>query len=439
VIEAYKFLMNKFSKAEKVVIACSGGPDSMALLHILSTMKKEKNLEVICAHVNHNVRKESKQEKDFVEKFCKKHDIVFEYMVIKDYGDDNFHNEARSKRYYYFNEIIEKYGAKYLLTAHHGDDLMETVLMRIVRGSTLRGYSGFSKEIETPKYTILRPLIEVTKEEVIKYNMKANVRWMIDNSNEKDIYTRNRFRKYIIPEFKREEQDVHQKFYKFSKTLLEYNNYIDKEVKKKLRKIYKNNKMDIELFKKEDHVIGMKIIYFILEEMYEEDLMLITDKHAELIYNLILSKKANLWVHLPNNVKAVKSYNIFSLTKEKEEKEDYEIEIINYVNLPNGHNIQVVNKAVSTNNDVCRLNTEEVRLPLYVRNRKDGDKIAVKNLNGRKKISDIFIDEKIDLKDREIWPVVVDAEENIIWLPGLKKSKFDKSKIEKYDIILKYY
>jgi tRNA(Ile)-lysidine synthetase, N-terminal domain/tRNA(Ile)-lysidine synthetase, C-terminal domain len=437
--EAYTYLTNKIKTKEKVVIAVSGGPDSMALLHMLSKIKKEKNIEVICAHVNHNVREESKKEKLFVEEFCKKHDVIFEYMVIEDYGDDNFHNEARTKRYYYFNEILSKYGAKYLLTAHHGDDLMETILMRIVRGSTLRGYSGFSKEIKMEKYTILRPLIEVTKEDVVKYNMNFNVRWMIDNSNDKDIYTRNRFRKYIIPEFKKEEQVVHQKFYKFSKTLLEYNNYIDKEVKEKLSKLYKNKKMNIELFKKEEQVIGMKIIYFMLEEMYEEDLMLITDKHAELIYNLIYSKKSNLSIHLPNNIKAVKSYNEFYLINEEEQKKDYEIEIINFVNLPNGHNIQLINKATGTGNDICRLDTNEVALPLYVRNKKDGDKITIKNLNGRKKISDIFINEKVNLIERETWPVVVDAKENIVWLPGLKKSKFDKSKIEKYDIILKYY
>ena len=90
-------------------------------------------------------------------------------------------------------------------------------------------------------------------------------------------------------------------------------------------------------------------------------------------------------------------------------------------------------------NNICRLNSKLIKLPLYVRNRRDGDKMTVKGMLGRKKISDIFIDCKIPTKDRELWPVVCDSDDNIIWLPGLKKSKFCKEKEEKCDIILKYY
>lgn len=142
---AYNFLMYDIGikYGDAVVVACSGGPDSMALLSLLCSIKREIDIQVICAHVNHNVRRESESEKVFVERFCRDHNVVFDYMVIEDYGDDNFESEARTKRYNYFGEVVKKYGAKYLFTAHHGDDLMETILMRIVRGSTLRGYSGF--------------------------------------------------------------------------------------------------------------------------------------------------------------------------------------------------------------------------------------------------------------------------------------------------------
>ena len=88
--------------------------------------------------------------------------------------------------------------------------------------------------------------------------------------------------------------------------------------------------------------------------------------------------------------------------------------------------------------NVCRLNSE-IKLPLHVRNRKFGDKMTVKGMLGSKKLSDIFIDNKISSEERELWPVVVDSNDVIVWLPGLKKSKFDKTKKEKYDIILKYY
>ena len=439
--KAYDFLMNEvgIQYGDSIIVGVSGGPDSMALLHLMSSIKKKLDIEVICAHVNHNVRKESSDEKKFVEQFCQDHNIVFESMKIEDYGDDNFHNEARSKRYHYFGKIVKKYNAKYLLTAHHGDDLIETILMRIVRGSTLRGYSGFSKIVKIDDYTVLRPFINVTKDEIFEYNRINNITFVQDASNQKDVYTRNRFRKYIVPEIKKEDPNVHHKFYKFSTTLLEYNDYIDKQVEKEISRIFPQNVLKIEEYLKEEKVIQMKIIYYILEHIYQDDLMLITDSHADLLHQLIISKKPNAFVYLPNNLKAIKSYDTLTFVSEEISAEEYEIEVINYLNLPNGKNIEVVESCDDNSNNVCRLNSRDLKMPLRVRTRSDGDRIHVKGMLGSKKINDIFIDSKISTQERNIWPIVVDSNNTIVWLPGLKKSKFDKSKEEKYDIILRYY
>lgn len=439
--KAYEFLMNEvqIKYGDAVVVAVSGGPDSMALLHLVASLKKSIDIEVICAHVNHNVRKESDGEKIFVENFCIKNGIVFESMKIEDYGDDNFHNEARSKRYNYFSKIVKKYNAKYLLTAHHGDDLIETILMRIVRGSTLRGYSGFSKIVQLDGYKVLRPLINVTKEDIFNYNKINNISYVQDASNQKDVYTRNRFRKYIVPEFKKEDPNVHNKFYKFSKTLLEYNDYIDRQVEKVIPDVYPQNILKISEFDKLEYVIAMKVIYYILEHIYQDDLMLITDHHAELIYQLIKSKKPNTFIYLPNNLKAIKSYDTLTFITEEISGDSYEIEIIKYLNLPNGKNIEVVSSSDETDNNVCRLSSKDVKFPLRVRTRVAGDRMNIKGMLGSKKINDIFTDEKISLTERETWPIVVDSNNVVVWLPGLKKSKFDKTKDEKYDIILRYY
>lgn len=440
--DSYDYLMNdlKIKYGDTVVAGVSGGPDSMALLALLIQIKKALDIEIVCAHVNHNTGRQGQfEEQKFVEKYCRNHNVIFETMTIEDYGDDNFHNEAHTKRYNYFSGLIKKYNAKYLFTAHHGDDLIETILMRIVRGSTLRGYSGFSKEIDKGTYKIVRPLMNLTKDEILSYDKKNKIPYALDSSNQKDVYTRNRFRKYIVPEFKKEDKNVHNKFYKFSRTLLEYNEYIDKEVAKKIKTIYVNEVLNIEKFIQEDKVIQMKIIYYILEHIYQDDLMLVTDRHAEILCEVINSKRANVKVHLPNNVQAIKSYNTLVLASLEQKANEYEIEIIKFVNLPNGKNIEVVDKSESTDNYICRLSKEDVVLPLHVRTRKDGDKMAVKGMIGNKKINDIFINEKIPTNERDLWPVVVDNEENIVWLPGLKKSKFDKQKDENYDIILRYY
>ena len=425
---------------DSIVVGVSGGPDSMALLHILIRLKKALDLQLIVAHVNHNTgRKGQFEEQEFVKNYCKKNSLIFETMIIEEYGDDNFHNEARSIRYNYFNSLVKKYHAKYVFTAHHADDLIETILMRIVRGSTLKGYSGFSKTVKMNNYYIIRPLINVTKDEIYKYLDKHKLKYMQDQSNTKDIYTRNRFRKYIVPEFKKEDKMVHEKFYKFSKTLLEYNDYIDKLVTKKYKKIVPDNILNIEEYLKEEHLIQTKIIYAMLEKNYQDDLMLLTDKHCELIHNLILSKKASGKIHLPNNIQAIKSYNNLQLIKLDIKDNIYEIQIEQYMNLPNGKNIEMIKNSKNDGNDICRLNSNDIKLPLYVRNRHDGDKMTVKGMLGRKKIADIFIDKKIPIKERDLWPIVCDSDDNIIWIPGLKKSKFCREKDEKCDIILKYY
>ena len=439
--EVYEYLLKSLNikYGDSVIVGVSGGPDSMCLLHLLQRVKKELNINIVVAHVNHNSgRPGQKDDEEFVRNYCKDNDIIFEYMVIEEYGDDNFHNEARNIRYNYFSSLASKYNAKYVFTAHHADDLMETILMRIVRGSTLKGYAGFTDVVELENYTIIRPLIKVTKQQIYDYLQDNNLKYVIDCSNAKDVYTRNRFRKYIVPEFRKEDALVHEKFYKFSKVLLEYSDYIDKQVNGIYNNVCRNNVLNIEEFKKQEHLIQMKLIYTMLEKMYQDDLMLLTDKHVDIIYDLINSNKSNAIIHLPNNIKAVKSYNSFVL-EHLNTTDTYEIQISDYVKLPDDKVIELVDSADSDGNDICRLISTDIKMPLYVRNRRDGDKMSVKGMLGNKKLSDIFIDCKIPMEQRCLWPVVCDANDNIVWLPGLKKSKFNKEKSEKCDIILKYY
>lgn len=422
-----------------VVLGISGGPDSMVLLHIFCELKKQLDLKLICAHVNHNLRKESREEKTFIENYCIEKGIIFEYYKIEKYGEDNFHNEARTIRYNYFETLIKKYNAKFLITAHHGDDLIETILMRIVRGSTLKGYSGFSKMVNKGSYKVIRPLIYITKDEILKYAKDNKIEFRTDESNFKDVYTRNRYRKYVLPFLKSEDHNVHKKFLKFSETLLEYNSFIDKQMNSVIVNVVRGKTINLVEFNKIDYLIQVKILYNVLEKIYNDDLIIIGNVHVELIFDLIKSTKANTQVHLPNNVIVKKEYDKLRFSINEDSYEPYEIEIIDMLNLPNGKNIDKVSKCEWTNNYCTRLNSKEIKLPLYARTRKNGDKIEVKGMLGSKKVNDIFINEKIKLDDREIWPIVCDASDKVVWIPGLKKSKFDKKQEEVYDIILRYY
>lgn len=428
----------KFNKNDSIVVGCSTGPDSMALVDMLLKVRDKYDLSLIIAHVNHNLRKQSYEEAEYMKQYCEDNNIVFETMTIESYGDDNFHNEAHNIRYNYFESLVEKYHANYLMTAHHGDDLVETVMMRIVRGSNLNGYSGFKSVIDKGSYKIVRPLVYFTKEELKEYDEENNVKYYIDDSNDKDKYTRNRYRKYLLPFLKEEEKNVHLKFLKFSNTLDEANTYLEKEKNKAIERTILNNKIVVDQFIKEDIFMQKEILYHLLTIYYNDDLILINDRHIDLILNVINGKKSNCNINLPNDVIVSRSYNVVELKKATDLISSYEIEIDNYTTLPNDHVIERVEEVSGNSNSICRLSSTDVTLPLTVRTRKIGDKITVKGMNKSKKVKDIFIDSKIPLAYRDSWPIVVDATGKIVWIPGVKKSIFDKSKDDNYDIILKY-
>ena len=420
-----------------VVVACSGGPDSMALLDILLKLRDRKNINIICAHVNHKLRIESEQEKIDVEDFCKNNKIIFEYMEIKKYNKDNFHAQARNIRYQFFDELMKKYNAKYLFTAHHGDDLIETILMRISRGSTVKGYSGFDKISKKSNYYLVKPLIYVTKQQLLEYVEDNNIKYAIDKSNEKSVYTRNRYRKNILPFLKEENKNIHIKYLKFSEQLIKYENYIKREVIRIIPKVLIDGDLNVEKFNNLDIVIKEEIIRYMLEDVYKDDISIICDSHINQILLLVESSKPNAFVNLPNGIRVIKEYNNLYIDNLNAEIEDFRIEFGNKI-IIDGDTIEIVNESDDTSNYTIKLNSEEIKLPLYIRNIKISDRMYVKGLNGSKKIKYIYIDLKIPKEKRNRLPILVDNDDNILWLPGLKKSKYDKSKIEKYDIIIRY-
>ena len=435
--DTFEFLKENLNKKDRIIIGCSGGPDSMCLLHVLNLLKDEYELNIICAHVNHGLRKESEQEAIFVKEYCESNNITFEFYKIDKYDEGKFsEQEARSKRYTFFDNLIKKYNANILMTAHHGDDLIETILMRITRGSNLKGYAGISRVSYNNKYKIIRPLLNLTKEEIIEYLKNNKVSYVTDKSNDNEKYTRNRFRKQMLPFFKKEDKNIHLKFLKFNKELELSNEYINRQIISKKNIVYKNNILNIEKFMEEDKYIQKRIIEYMIEQLQKEYIFNINDKQFNNILNLITNKN-NKTINLADGFIARKSYNELYIEKVNN-KEDYSVIFKDKLTILNKYNFEIVNDTSDKSNNILRINSKEVKLPIIIRTREDGDKIKVKNLFGTKKVKDIFIDCKMDSLKRSEYPIVTDSENNVIWIPGLKKSIFDKDINEKYDIIIKY-
>ena len=436
--ETIAYLNSLLQDNDKVVIGLSGGPDSMCLLDILLSLNKK--IDIICAHINHNIRKESTKEVEFVKEYCKNRKVKFETITFdkKSKDKDFTEQELREKRYEYFEKIIKKYKAKYLFTAHHGDDLIETILMRISRGSNLKGYTGFQIETQKDGYKIIKPLIFTTKENINTYNKENNIPSVKDYTNDEDKYTRNRYRHNVLPFLKSENSNVHLKYLKFSRELTKYFNYVSDVVDKELNKRYNKGILDISDFQRLDELIRTKIIESILDDNYIDNLYLVSDKHVNIILDIIDNTRPNIEINLPDNLRITKSYNKLKITRTKKNNKAYSYKLIDSVELPNGHTIEMIEDTDETSNNYLKLNSKDIKLPLYVRPRKDGDKMTIKNMKSPKKLKDIYIDCKIPKEDRYLQPLLVDSNGEILWIPGIKKSKFDKAKTENYDIILRY-
>lgn len=419
-------------KDKFIVVGASAGPDSMALLHLIKN--NTKNL-IVCAHINHNVRPSSQEEENYLKEYCQTNSIIFESLKIEKYQENNFENEARKKRYAFYEKILKKYHSHTLLLAHHGDDLIETVLMKIIRGSNLEGYAGIKMYSNLTNYTIIRPLLTLTKNDILKYDKENNIKYYIDSTNEDTTYTRNRIRKNIVPLFKKEDKNIHLKFLKYSNTLQEYYNYIENTTINILTKIYRKNNLDIKEFNKLEPFIQKNVIFYILSELYNNNANIIKDSHITNIIKLINNPKPNSKVSLPMNFIAQKCYSKISFTKEDKKQNNYKTLLTNKITI-NGLTITKVNSIQSDGNDVCRLNSKSITLPLFIRNKLDGDYIQVLGLNGKKKVSDIFIEKKIPKNIRSNYPILVDAKDQILWIPNLKKSKYNVKNNELCDIIL---
>lgn len=173
------------------------------------------------------------------------------------------------------------------------------------------------------------------------------------------------------------------------------------------------------------------ILFYILNNIYDNNSDIISNRHIDNIINLINSNKKNAVLNIPKNVIVKKEYNKLIFTKKELNNinDTYKVEFTKEFEYDDFY-ITKISETDKDGNDICRLNTDEINLPLYVRNKKNGDYINVRGMDGSKKVKEIFIEKKIPTNKRNIYPILIDDKDNVLWVPNLKKSKFVKKKMK---------
>jgi tRNA(Ile)-lysidine synthase len=423
---------------KRIVVGVSGGPDSLALLHYLGSQRGKKGLSIIAAHVDHMFRgQESFEDALFVKDYCEQHDIPFEMARIdvparmKQSGRSS-QTEAREARYEFFAEVLNKYQYPFLALGHHGDDQMETILMRLTRGSSGKARAGIPFTRLFGPAEIFRPFLCLTRNEIEHYCDINHLEPRLDPSNEKNIYSRNRFRKQVIPFLKSENRQVHEHFQRFSEEMQIDESFLQELTAESMNTVMtiedkEKISIDIHCFTQMPLPLQRRGIQLILNYLYKEKPASLSAIHIDQIFSLIQHPHPSGQLDLPNGLKVIRSYTKVSFQTNLSRSESYSLIMgePGEIELPNGFKMKieyVTEKPEFTGVDIACFAADQFNWPVKVRTRETGERMSLKGMKGTKKIKDIFIDSKVPMNERDTWPVVEDGKGQVIWLPGLKKA-----------------
>lgn len=383
---------------KKFILAVSTGIDSIVMLDIFQKLKTDYNIEIIVAHVNHQVREESKIEEEYIIKYCLDNNIKCYTQKLNFENHNNFEAIAREKRYQFMFKLYEEIKADYLVLAHHANDNIETIIMRMLRGSSLTGYSGMQEVSNYNNKCIIRPLLNISKADIINYQKENELVYFEDITNSSLEYTRNRVRQNIIPVLFDECNDLINKFNDFRKTIFEasqiVNNERDEFINKNAFKNIDSLEINREEFLKLSSYLKQEVLFEILKE-YKLSKVNITE-----LIKIIESSKKNYSSWFKNKFMFVLEYNRIYISNNKKESKYNEIIIddIGEYNITDNISIYVLKNVNKNDYNLNEIWYNSKSFPICIRTRKDGDKIKI---NGKtKKLKDLFIDLKIPVSKR---------------------------------------
>lgn len=401
-----------FLKDSKLLIAISAGLDSVVLAHLCTTLKLKVNL----AHCNFNLRgKESDADQQFVINLAEtlNCEVFTESFNTEAYAKTNklsIQMAARELRYNWFEMLLEQLEFDYILTAHHADDNLETVLINLTRGTGLEGLKGIP-EINS---TIIRPLLPFSRETIIKYAQENNIKWREDSSNASTKYLRNKLRHDVIPQLKEMNPQLLQNFDQTLQNLRDTADIVEESVDAVLKRAIKeidNNKIvyHISVFKKLNNPKAYLYEVFKGYGFREwNDVMALIDAQSG---KQVLSKTHRL----------LKDRTHLILTEIASETTKSPVLIASEEHIKpvyNGHLLfETPETVLEITNNTIYIDKELLKYPLTVRSWKQGDYFYPLGMQGKKKLSKYFKDEKLSLLEKDDVQLLC-SEDDIIWIIG---------------------
>ena len=432
-----------WNKEDKIAIALSGGVDSIVLFHLLVTEYKDSYKQLVVFHINHGLREESYEEAEFVEKFVKDFDVKFykEELNMSDLERDSHTSEemlARELRYQAFNKMAKLEGVTKLLTAHHKNDQVENILMRLLTGRSIDHSLAICEEIEMAGLTIYRPLLNSLKAELEEYAKEKNLHYYVDATNFDTDYTRNNIRHNIVPLLNDINSGSFDNLINFANYYQNINNNLKKAIlSNKDNYIFSRNEDKISLVKDKFLELNEEEMYFLLKDIITNELG-VFDIKQKAIFDVVSSLKKNSGnksYDLKNNLKIISQYETLYIHKIEKKCYNDKIEIIIDKICENSVYEFYQNKfIISTDAKDSEIGFNKSELPLLVTIKKEGDRVRRGEIN--KKLSRIFIDEKVPKELRDTLPVIRNNKGEVLGVLGIG-TKVNKNKIYDYYIKMK--
>lgn len=415
---------------DSVLVGFSGGPDSTFLLVLLLTIQKVFNLKIYAAHLNHQLRgSESDEDEEFVRKFCKENKIecVFETRDIKKIASEtkrSIEEIARAERYKFFAEAAQKFKANKIATGHTLNDNAETMIFNFIRGSGVSGLRG----IPIKRDNIIRPLLGVTKEEILEFLKSENIPFRVDSTNDSEDFTRNIIRNKVIPQLMEINPNLFETLSITSQLLMLLEKYIQAE-ETKFERLFVSKKTEKVLRIKIEENIDYKnyLMMDLIRKKVETQfgIQLSFEKTKELT-NLVKQDKGST-IQINEKIFAIRESNTILILPEPEFEEvnisvNYDTKLQKYYGSYFEFKLSIapVKEAkISDNPMVEFFDADKIKHKLILRNWKPGDKFIPLGMKYSKKVSDILTDAKIPSIFKKQILVLCDGPE-IIWVVGVR-------------------